>query len=296
MKLLIGFDGSPLATAALHDLKNAGLPETGEALLLAVADYFLAPCPPDAPFNAVEQNALAARRVAEVRRDALLAETHNAALLLKEDLPGWTVRAEADIDAPAWGILRKADEWKPDLLCVGAPRASRMERLFFGSVCEKVVSHATCSVRIGRTEGHGRPLHLLLAMDGSPDALAAAEVILARKWPADTELVMVSVQDTRFTHFAGSMLSPVYDEPNDGVLARLVARFQAAGLTASSSIRDGVPKDEIIAAAAETGAHCVFAGAGGMSGFERLFLGSVSSALAARAACSVEVVRRLRTP
>jgi nucleotide-binding universal stress UspA family protein len=32
-----------------------------------------------------------------------------------------------------------------------------------------------------------------------------------------------------------------------------------------------------------------------MTGFERLFLGSVSAALAARAACSVEVVRRVRT-
>ncbi|HEX2747285.1 MAG TPA: universal stress protein [Verrucomicrobiales bacterium] len=293
MKLLAGYDASPAAVAAVHDLQNAGLPESGEALLLGFSDLFLPPVPPDAPFNSMEINAVAARREAEVRRDALLAETQNAALLLKESLPGWTVRAEADIDAPASGLLSRAAEWQPDLLCIGAPHSSRMERLFFGSVCARVVAHAACSVRIGRTEGHGRPLKLMLASDGSADSMAAADTILARRWPAGTEVVIVSVLDSRFTHFAGTMLSPVAGEPEDGMLNGMTARFKEAGLAASFSTVSGVPKAELLKAAAEWGVHCIFAGASGSGALERLIMGSVSSALAERAACSVEICRRV---
>jgi nucleotide-binding universal stress UspA family protein len=199
------------------------------------------------------------------------------------------VRAEADIDSPARGLLERAAEWKPDLICTGAPPASRMERLFFGSVCQRVVSHARCSVRIGRTEGRPRPLQLLLAMDGSPGALAAADALLARDWPAGTAVRIVSVRDARFTHAVEAVLSPVYSEPEHGLLASLVKRCEAAGLPASFTILDGVPKEALLAAAAE--AHCVFAGASGTGALERLLPGSVSSALSARAACSVEIVR-----
>jgi nucleotide-binding universal stress UspA family protein len=291
MRLLIGYDGSPHAVTALHDLKNAGLPERGEALLLALADLFLPPWPPDAPFNATGQGAVHLRREAESRQDSLLAEAQNAALLLKESLPDWNVRAEADIDAPARGLLKRAEDWKADLLCVGAPHTTRLERLFFGSVCQRVVSHAKTTVRIGRTEGLGRPLRLMLATDGSPDAEAAAEMIPTRRWPANTEVHVVCVRDTRCVPFAGEMVVPVPVEPERGRIEAIAARLQAAGLNASCAIREGVPKDELIAAATESGAHCVFTGASGMGSIERFFMGSVSSALAARATCSVEIVR-----
>lgn len=294
MKVLIGFDASPAAAIAVHDVHNAGLPETGEAILAGFADMYLPPFPPDAPFNAMEVDGLAARREAEIRRDTLLNEAQNAALLLKEKLPGWTIRAEVDVDAPATGLLQKAAEWKPDLLCIGAPHSSRLERLFFGSICSRVVSHAACSVRIGRTDDHWRPLLLMLAMDGSPDALAAAETILTRRWPEGTEVRMVAVLDSRFSHFAGSLLSPVAGEPQDGMLDGLVARFTAAGLKASYEVVSGSPKNELLKAATGMGAHCVFAGASGAGALEQLIMGSVSSALAERAACSVEIVRRPR--
>lgn len=296
MKLLIGYDGSGPATTALHDLTNAGLPDSGEAILLGLADFVLLPYPPDAPFNAPEQSAFLAHHEAEARRDALLVEAQNAALLLKENLPGWTIRAEADIGAPAEGLLKKAEEWKPDLLCIGAPHHSRLERLFFGSICDRIVRHSICSVRIGRTESAGRPLRLLLAMDASKDAQAAAAALLGRTWPRDTEVLVMSVEDSRLTRLAGSVVSAVYHEPVPQMLETLVSRLNSAGLKASSSIVDGVPKNELLAAAAQWPAHCIFMGASGTGALERLIMGSVSSALAAGAPCSVEVIRRPHVP
>ena len=65
----------------------------------------------------------------------------------------------------------------------------------------------------------------------------------------------------------------------------------STGLTVSSQIRKGAPKSILPAEAASWGADCIFVGARGLSRFERFRLGSVSAATAARAHCSVEVVR-----
>ena len=43
MKILIAYDGSDCAKAALEDLHRAGLPPDAEVLILSVADVFLPP-------------------------------------------------------------------------------------------------------------------------------------------------------------------------------------------------------------------------------------------------------------
>ena len=45
MKLLIAYDGSIGAEAALDDLPNAGLPAAAEALVISVAEVWLPPPP-----------------------------------------------------------------------------------------------------------------------------------------------------------------------------------------------------------------------------------------------------------
>jgi nucleotide-binding universal stress UspA family protein len=56
-------------------------------------------------------------------------------------------------------------------------------------------------------------------------------------------------------------------------------------------VKDGEPKSLLIAEAESWGADCIFVGARGLGRVERFMLGSVSTAVAARAHCSVEVVR-----
>ena len=43
MKILIGYDGSECADAALQDLRRAGLPSEADVLVMTVADVFLPP-------------------------------------------------------------------------------------------------------------------------------------------------------------------------------------------------------------------------------------------------------------
>jgi len=66
----------------------------------------------------------------------------------------------------------------------------------------------------------------------------------------------------------------------------------AAGLNVSSAIIEGDPKHVLVEESEKWGADSIFVGSTGFSSrFARFMLGSVSSAVVARAHCSVEVVR-----
>ena len=46
-------------------------------------------------------------------------------------------------ESPAWAVIRKADEWKADLVVVGSHGRSAFGRLILGSVSQKVVTEAS---------------------------------------------------------------------------------------------------------------------------------------------------------
>jgi nucleotide-binding universal stress UspA family protein len=75
------------------------------------------------------------------------------------------------------------------------------------------------------------------------------------------------------------------------IFAPLAQKLCSSALNAEVIVRKGNPKDELVDEANNWGADCIFVGARGMRGIERLLLGSVSSAVSARARCTVEIVR-----
>jgi len=74
-----------------------------------------------------------------------------------------------------------------------------------------------------------------------------------------------------------------------------VDTLRAAGLNVSPLVTGGDPRKILLEDAERLRADCIFVGARGVRGIERLLLGSVSTAIAARARCSVEVVRAAET-
>jgi nucleotide-binding universal stress UspA family protein len=68
--------------------------------------------------------------------------------------------------------------------------------------------------------------------------------------------------------------------------------LQKAGLEVSSVFAEMDPKQLLVEEAEKWGAACILVGARGLGRWKRLLLGSVSTAIAARSHCSVEVVRK----
>ncbi|MGH9871873.1 MAG: universal stress protein [Pyrinomonadaceae bacterium] len=309
MKILVGYDSSECADSALRDLENAGLPKAAEVVVMTIADVFVPPPlsdETDREFPLYESEAIrrAHKRAEEkVQQAQLMAERASERLLAR--FSGWRITPETIADSPAWALIRKSDEWEPDLIVLGASGHSVLGgRLILGSVSQRVLYEASCSVRVAR--GHSRtteaPLRLIIGVDSSSDSGAAIDAVCRREWPKGTEVRLLAVVDTVMA------LTPdpsqpsimrwieVEEEENWDEVRKIFQpaadKLRSAGLDAAVMISRGSPADQLIEEAETWGADCVFVGAKGTRGIERLLLGSVSSAVSARAHCSVEIVRR----
>jgi len=176
-------------------------------------------------------------------------------------------------------------------------------RLILGSISQRVLYEARCSVRIGRAVDNNsdKPVRLLIGVDSSEDSNAAVEAVCSRDWPKGTEAGLLAVVDTVMpltsnpSEPSAMKWIEVADESNWNQVREIfepaAQRIRNAGLHAEILIRRGNPADEILDEANTWGADCILVGAKGTRGIDRLLLGSVSSAVSSRAHCSVEVVR-----
>jgi len=314
MKILIGYDGSPCADAALDDLRQAGLPAKAEAHILSVAEVWLPP-PPPSTYEIVEQ----ARNItsqAELERHyakGCLAAKHALALAerardrVQTNFPEWKVSADSSCGSAAWELVAKADEWKPDLIVVGSHGRSALGRFVLGSVSQRVLTEALCSVRVsrGRVDEPNSPVRIVVGTDGSPASEEALRAVAKRTWPERSEVMIVLVDDPLAPEFLGKLIPPLQKTLEEDLVEerawvqqiskRSIDLLRGANISVTCVVREGDPKRELCSAAEEWGANCIFVGSAGFSNrFERFVLGSVSGAVAARAHCSVEIVRRSR--
>ena len=290
MKVLIAYDGSACADAALDDLCRAGLPDKAKCRVLSVVENWL---PPPSGLEFVEYIDLDQEYRPLVTQ--AVSRVHESRL-------GWEVKAEVSVGSPASVILENADEWKPDLIVLGAHGRSALGRFFFGSVSQKVLHEANCAVRVARRREEEpdqpvrQPVRLIIGFDGSEGAKAAVRAVTARNWPADCEARVVYGSwpslDFAPRPLVGQIAHWVADEDLRirKMVDAVVSDLNAAGLQTTSVIKAEEPKQLLISEAESWGADCIFVGARGLGTLERLRLGSVSSAVAARAHCSVEVV------
>ncbi len=285
MKILMAYDGSVCSTAALDDLLSAGLPEKAHVTVLSVIEHWMPPASQEILKN--------------IDKSDYLASARRAAAYLHSFNPGWETQAEIGFGSPAASIIEKADGWKPDLIVVGSHGRSAVGRLFFGSDSQKVLHEARCSVRIarGRMKEADTPARIIIGVDGSSEAELAVRAAAMRNWPSGSEARIVTALQKVPPIVSDHMVGPVFEWAVKET-ARIEKRIDwsvetqnAAGLKADAVVKDEDPKRLLVKEAEGWGADCIFVGARGMSGIERFLIGSVSSAVAARAHCSVEVVR-----
>lgn len=307
LKILIAYDGSECADAALEDLKSAGLPKTAEALVMTMADVFLPPPINEEIDNTFPMYVPPGVKRAHERAVRKLKEAESLAKRASEKIgrnfPGWNIRHEFLADSPAWAIIRTADQWKPDLVVVGAQGHSVLGgRLILGSVSQRVLYEASCSVRVARARQRtDSPLRLLIGVDNSQYSNAAVESVCRREWPKGTEVRLLAVVDAVMAITPDRTQPSVMkwietgDEENWDEVRQIFQPsadcLRSAGLDAAVMIRRGNPTNQLLEEAESWGADCIFLGPKGTRGIDRLLLGSVSSAVSARADCSVEIVR-----
>lgn len=294
MKLLICYDDSECARIAVKDLPQAGFPADTQALVLTATENWM-PISDETEENTAEFSTL--KTIDKVRRQSLAnfaearAIAKKAAERISEDFPGWAVRHEAVADFPVRGILAKAEEFQPDLIIVGSHGRRAMGRFFLGSVSLKVLSDSPYSVRVARrsparTDDDDSPMRIIIGVDGSTDSVLAVKAVTHRSWQQDSAVRLASAVEPFVYPLLERDLRSAEEARKSAVF-----ELERAGLHVSSVVRSGAAKDVLIKEAEDWAADAVFVGAKGHQLMQRALFGSVSYAVAARAACSVEVVR-----
>ncbi len=287
MKILLAYDGSDCARAAVDDLLQAGLPVTAEVRVISITESWM---PPPSSYEV-----MAGRN----QESEALLQAREAAVAIRTAFPQWEVTPQTQMGSPGSILLEIADHWNPDLIVVGSHGRTALGRLILGSVSQKVVTAAHCSVRVarGKISEPDTPVRLIVGLDGSAGAAAAADTVVARNWPVGTEVRLVNATwDLPLvgTEAAAAELAAWVREAKQQLEVKMnetKEKLQARGLQVSMVIEQQDPKHLLCDEAEKWGADCIFVGAQGISKIERLLLGSVSAAVAARAHCSVEVVR-----
>ena len=311
MRIMIGYDGSEIADAALDDLRRAGLPRQASALIVSVGEAAMPAASSiiDVAGAPTSSRVMSAVAQAEAESEQSLQEAKalaaGAGERVKSYFPDWNVEVEGLVGWPATELINRADGWNADLVVVGSQGRSALGRMVLGSVSKKVVTDSHHSVRVVRgpiQKTNGKPPRVMIGVDGSTEAEHAVRSVGMRTWPAGTELRVIAVDDgtspariSRILPTAAAMIRNSNEKVAEE--SRLMAEWAekeltAIGLQVSIAIEKGNSQRVLIDEARKWNADSIFVGGRRFSGaMERFRLGSVSTALVTNAHCSVEVVR-----
>jgi nucleotide-binding universal stress UspA family protein len=299
-KILLATDGSREAELAARTA--ADLAQKTHSQLHVVHAFGIAPVgPPVYPeatdLQSVEYEAETeeGQRISERRAREVLQEE-----VEKVRSAGSTVAGEHLIEGRvAPGIVGLAEEIVAGLIVMGSRGRGGIRRALMGSVSESVVRHAHCPVLVVRDDEGQRDYllgRILLAVDGSEEASAAARTAVELAERTDSELHVVHVGE----------VTPVYHPERRGYLARYeelqdqarrllgeqLDEVKSAGGTVSRAhLRMGRPDEEIVVLGEEIGAGLIVTGSRGLGGMRRALMGSASDSIVRHAHCPVLVVR-----
>ena len=146
-------------------------------------------------------------------------------------------------------------------------------------------------------------MKILLAIDGSAYSDAAVEELIKRPWPPHSEVKVITATEMPVPVGMGpwgvlpdysveleKSVRKVAQTVMDDALLKL-STIEDKTLKISSEIVQGPPGQIIVEEAERWGADLILIGSRGLGAWNRLLLGSVSTAVLHHAKCSVEIVR-----
>lgn len=215
---------------------------------------------------------------------------------------GVTVEVEHRNGSPAHAILEAAEAWGADLIAVGTHGRSGFERLFLGSVAEKVLRKAACPVLTvpvdvhGHEADRGRMRLVLCPHDGSAASLDAVDYAVALARQNEGTLMLVSVVEP--IPDAGEFVTPYAAEFRKQRESHAVAAIDAAvspevrkHVRVKERIVYGHPSQQILEVAQQEHADLIVMGVHGRGALDLMMFGSTTHQVVRHAHCPVLTVR-----
>lgn len=185
-----------------------------------------------------------------------------------------------------------------DLIVVGTHGRTGIARVLLGSVAEKVVRHAPCSVLAARPRGEVRSFrHVLCPIDFSAGSRPAVELAGEVTAPGGTGITLLHAIELPVVSSDEMIPADLFadvDRSARQLLEQWAADLRAkAAVPIATRIETGSPGARVLAVLDEDPAFdLVVVGSHGRTGLRRVLLGSVAEKLVRHAPCPVLVARR----
>lgn len=197
--------------------------------------------------------------------------------------------------APA--VAARAREVGADLVVVGTRGHTGLKHVLLGSVAERTVKEAPCSVLTVKEGGDPvAPKQIVAAVDFSEASRTAVAQAAELASGAGASLHLVHALDLRIplvTPYEVTVPDAWFDSALEGARKKLerMAGELPGGVQATHEVRSEPPHDAICGAAEARKADLIVTGSRGLTGLKHVLLGSVAERTLRHAPCSVWTVR-----
>jgi nucleotide-binding universal stress UspA family protein len=289
MRILIGFDGSPSASAALETVLRFPWPERSDARCVV----------------ALGGVPLLSPALTAAAHDALRKLGSSAQRRLQARWPSAELRVTPA--SPAVALKNEAHRIHADVIALGWRGHGSFRRLLLGSVSRRVAENADCSVMIvrGPAAKRGAPRRFVIGYDGSANARRAVRFVARLHPPRAGRVLLVGAVEPLYTPpvsrhtlaMRHQVMAAVREAEAKRLrhaarrLARAAEDLRARGWSVRTRIVRTAPLFGLLDAVSEIRADALVVGAQGTSGLSRVLLGSVAAGALDRCPCPVVVAR-----
>jgi nucleotide-binding universal stress UspA family protein len=304
MKILFATDGSDGAEIAAAMLTRFPFPDDRSAVVMTVVDSRLLAVDKHVVLDE-DQNRLLEETEQTLREESeqlLAAESGR----LKD--AGWICTTEIRTGNPSEEIIKAADELQPDIIVLGSHGHKGVKHFVLGSVSDRVLRHAHCSVLIVRPSpalsaplddaGQPSPWRILVAYDDSEPAKEAISLCASLPLDDETEVSVIGVMPVlhMFRQDIRQRMNSIWQQQKQARKKTLEKAVEALRWTtpqATAELLSGSNiSHEILAFVEDRAIDLVVIGSKGRSAIKRFMLGSITNDVSDHAPCSVMVVRK----
>jgi nucleotide-binding universal stress UspA family protein len=183
-----------------------------------------------------------------------------------------------------------------DLCVIGTHGYTALARVLLGSVAEKVVRHAPCSVLVVRPDSEAKPFtHVLIPTDFSEHAERAIELTptLLGEQGAITLLHVIDASTAYMDAPIADIARTLHEQARTALDAAARNLRTKTAIPVSTRLRVGSPGAQTLAAIDDDPAiDLVVMGSHGRTGIRRALMGSVAEKVVRHARCPVLVARK----
>ncbi len=304
MKLLLATDGSAHSQAAIDLLNHVPFPDGSKIILATVLELPVPYFGVSGQFGAGQELIVPIRARAE---ETLKRQAESLRQI------GWNVELLIRQGNAAEEILNIAAEQETDLIVVGSYGHGAVRSFLLGSVSQKVVKYASCSVLVVResTRSKGESgsdtstwekMEILMAFDDSAVSYEAANILQSMPLAKDAEITILTIMPI-ITSYGMDIIERTSDFWQEDrkkavtALQRVADELQKVHPHISAHLVESVDtSQEILERAKSLHSDLIIIGNKGKNAMDRFLLGSVTNRVIQHAPCSVWVVRKRVDP